>query len=390
MELLKNDTQYILNTYNRMSLEIDKIRGNYIYTKDGRKYLDFFSGIAVNSLGYDQDVINAMTEKMMRYTHISNYFADADRNELARQLIESSVKGKVFFTNSGAESTETALKLVKKWGNQNNKNKILTAINSFHGRTTGALALTGQKKYQQEFEPLLENIAHFKFNDAKSLEALVNEETAAVFLEVVQGEGGVIPLENQFVQKVNELKKKYSFILVLDEIQTGLRRCGTMFAYQNYELEPDIILLAKALGGGLPLGAMIASDKLANVLGAGDHGSTFGGNPVACAGGLAVMKKLTNDHLINDINKNSKYMLDKVKELQLRNPYIVKDIRGISMMLGLDVGNHAAEIKDKALSEGILLNVTNKTIIRIIPPLTVSQDDIDLCVNVIEKIISDL
>lgn len=390
MELLKNDTQYILNTYNRMSLEIDKIRGNYIYTKDGRKYLDFFSGIAVNSLGYDQDVINAMTEKMMRYTHISNYFADADRNELARQLIESSVKGKVFFTNSGAESTETALKLVKKWGNQNNKNKILTAINSFHGRTTGALALTGQKKYQQEFEPLLENIAHFKFNDAKSLEALVNEETAAVFLEVVQGEGGVIPLENQFVQKVNELKEKYSFILVLDEIQTGLRRCGTMFAYQNYELEPDIILLAKALGGGLPLGAMIASDKLANVLGAGDHGSTFGGNPVACAGGLAVMKKLTDRDFINDINKNSKYMLDKFKELQLRNPYIVKDIRGISMMLGLDVGNHAAEIKDKALSEGILLNVTNKTIIRIIPPLTVSQDDIDLCVNVIEKIISDL
>lgn len=390
MDMLNRDKTYILNTYKRMDFSIDKIRGNYIYTADGRKYLDFFSGIAVNNLGYDEDVIKAMTNKMMRYTHISNYFVDEDRTELAKLLIENSINGKVFFTNSGAESTEAALKLVKKWGNKNNKSKILTAYNSFHGRTTGALVLTGQKKYQQDFEPLIGNVEHFIFNDNNSLLSMVDEDTLAVFLEPVQGEGGVIPLRNEFVEEIIALKEKFKFILVMDEIQTGFRRCGTMFAYQNYCLVPDIILLAKSLGGGLPLGAMIVSTKYQDVLGIGDHGSTFGGNPVACAGGLYVIKKLTNEEFMHTIIENSKYMYNRFKNMQSLFPNIIKEVRGISMMIGIDAGKFAVEIKEKAVDEGILLNITNETIIRIIPPLTISRDEIDFCVDSMEKIISNI
>ncbi|MDF2949990.1 MAG: acetylornithine and succinylornithine aminotransferase [Sedimentibacter sp.] len=261
------DERYILKTYNRLCLDIDKIRGNYIYTKDGERYLDFFSGIAVNNLGYDEDIIKAMTEKMQNYTHISNYFCDDDRSELARLLIENSIDGRVFYTNSGTESSEAALKLVRKWGKENNKHNILTAKNSFHGRTTGALVLTGQKKYQKDFEPLISGVDYFIFNDADSLNAMVDDNTAAIFLETIQGEGGVVPLTDTFVQTLMSLKEKYNFILVMDEIQTGLRRCGTMFAYENYNIKPDIILLSKSLGGGLPLGAMIVSKDLENVLG---------------------------------------------------------------------------------------------------------------------------
>lgn len=384
------DEKYILKTYNRLSLDIDKIRGNYIYTKDGKRYLDFFSGIAVNNLGYDEDVIKAMTEKMLSYTHISNYFCDDDRSELARVLIENSIEGRVFYTNSGTESSEAALKLVRKWGRDNNKFKILTAKNSFHGRTTGALALTGQKKYQKDFEPLIDGVDYFIFNDSDSLASMVDDNTAAVFLETVQGEGGVVPLTEDFVQTLMLLKEKYNFILVMDEIQTGFRRCGTMFAYENYNIKPDLILLAKSLGGGLPLGAMIVSKDLENVLGVGDHGSTFGGNPVACAGGLAIITKLTDDNLVLEIKENANYLFNKLSNLKEKYPKVIKDLRGISMMLGLEVGEYASLIKERAMEEKVLINVTGGTVIRLIPPLTINTNDIDLLINVLEKIISGL
>lgn len=384
------DERFILKTYNRLNLEIDKIRGNYIYTKDGEKYLDFFSGIAVNNLGYDEEVIKAMTEKMQCYTHISNYFCDDDRSELARVLIENSMDGRVFYTNTGTESSEAALKLVRKWGKENNKHKILTAKNSFHGRTTGALVLTGQKKYQKDFEPLISGVDYFIFNDSDSLSEMVNDNTVAIFLETVQGEGGVVPLTDSFVQTLMLLKEKYKFILVMDEIQTGLRRCGTMFAYENYNIKPDIILLSKSLGGGLPLGAMIVSKDLENVLGVGDHGSTFGGNPVACAGGLAVVRKLTDDNFVAAINKNADYLFDKLSNLKEKYPEVIRDLRGISFMLGLDVGDYASLIKEKAMKEKVLINVTSGTVIRLIPPLTINTNDIDMLISVLEKIISGL
>ncbi len=384
------DERYILRTYNRSGLEIDKIRGNYIYTCDGKRYLDFFSGIAVNNLGYDEDVIRAMTDKMQSYTHISNYFSDRDRSELARVLIDNSIDGRVFYTNSGTESTEAALKLVRKWGRSNNKHKILTAINSFHGRTTGALALTGQKKYQKDFEPLINGVGHFVFNDSDSLVSMVDEDTSAVFLEPVQGESGVIPLDSDFVKTLSELREKYGFLLVMDEIQTGFRRCKRLFAYENYNIEPDLILLAKALGGGLPLGAMIVSSKLEDVIGVGDHGSTFGGNPVACAGGLAVLKKLTDKDFVRSVDENADYLYNKLLAVKEKYPHIIKELRGISMMLGLEAGEYASVIRDMAVEEGVLLNVTGGTVIRIIPPLTINSRDIDLFINVLEKIVSRL
>lgn len=384
------DERYILRTYNRLNLEIDKIRGNYIYTTDGNRYLDFFSGIAVNNLGYDADVIKAMIEKMQSYTHISNYFSDSDRSELARILIENSIEGKVFFTNSGTESSEAALKLIRKWGKTNNKYRILTARNSFHGRTTGALALTGQKKYQTDFEPLIAGIDYFTYNDSDSIKSMIDDNTAAVFLETVQGEGGVNPLTDEFVRTLINLKEKYNFILVMDEIQTGFRRCGSMFAYENYNIKPDLILLAKSLGGGLPLGAVIVSKHLEDVMCVGDHGSTFGGNPVACAGGLAVLKKLTDECFVETVNENAEYLYGKLSIMRERYPEVILDLRGISMMLGLDVGEYASVIKEKAMDQGVLLNVTSGTVIRLIPPLTINSNDIDLFIDVLEKIISKL
>ncbi len=390
MNIFEKDEKYILNTYKRTNLEIENIKGNYIYTKDGKKYLDFFSGIAVNNLGYDEDVIGAMTNKMLKYTHISNYFVDEDRAELAKILIDNSIDGKVFFTNSGAESSEAALKLIKKWSKKNNKSKILSALNSFHGRTTGALSLTGQKKYQEDFEPLILGVEHFEFNNIDSLISMVDEKTAAVFLEPVQGESGVVPLNQDFVRELMILKEKYKFVLVVDEIQTGLRRCGTMFAYENYDITPDIVLLAKSLGGGLPLGAMIVSKQLDNVLVAGDHGSTFGGNPVSCVGGLAVLKKLTDEQFVEKINSNANYLYCKLKEMQHKFPHIIKDLRGISMMLGLDTGEYATEIKNRAMDEGLLLNITNMTVIRLIPPLTITCSDIDYCISIMDKIMTNI
>ncbi|MCT4660546.1 MAG: acetylornithine/succinylornithine family transaminase [Tissierellales bacterium] len=389
MRLLEKDRDYIVNTYKRLPLEIIKAKGNYIYDAEGNAYFDTMMGISVNNLGHSPDsVVDAIENQLRAYGHLSNYFASYPSVELAELLVENSFADKVFYTNSGTEATEAALKLVKKWGNERGKKQILSALNSFHGRTTGALALTGQAKYQDAFRPLIPGVMHFKYDDLESLECAISDQTAAVFVELVQGEGGVRPLSKEFVKGLVELKKKYDFLIVIDEIQTGLGRAGSLMAYQNYDLKPDIVCLAKSLGGGLPLGAMLVREPYAEVLKPGDHGTTFGGNPIACAAGCAIVKNILADGFFEDLDSRSEYFIEKLEELKSMKPDKISDVRGMGMMIGLELTSDALEVRDRALKdEKLLINVTNGCVIRLLPNLRITREEIDAVVESLSRVI---
>lgn len=375
--IVERDKEYILNVYKRLPLEVEKASGSYLIDVSGEKYLDFTSGISVNNFGYDQELVDVMINQMSKYMHISNSFVSTPVVDLANKLVDNTFANKVFYTNSGTEAIEAALKLVKKYGNINNKSEILSAYNSFHGRTIGSLSITGQEKYQKSFRPLLDSVNHFEYNNIESFKNCISKNTLAVFLELVQGEGGVIPLDKKFLEEMLKLRAEYGFLIVIDEAQTGLGRCGKLFAYQQYDFEPDIITVAKFIGGGLPLGAVLLNEKLENIFTFGDHGSTFGGNPVACAGGNYILEKLTEIEFIEELKLGEIYLWERIRVLQEKYPTIIKEVRGLGMMIGMECGGYALEIKEKALEEGLILNVTSQTVIRLLPNLKISKAEID-------------
>lgn len=377
--LHENDKKYILNLYNRLNLEIERAEGVYLYDKDNNKYLDMYSGISVNNLGYDEGIAIAIKNQVDKYIHLSNYFVSEPTVNLAKLLVDNSFASKVYFSNSGTEANEGALKLCRKYGRSISEDKIeiLSALNSFHGRTCGGLTLTGQEKYQKDFKPLLSGVNYFEFNNINSLRECVNKNTCAVFLEVIQGEGGIVEISQEFINEVVKLSKVYDFLIVIDEIQTGIGRSGDLFAFEKYNFNPDIVTLAKSIGGGLPLGAILVSEKLEGIFKIGDHGSTFGGNPVACAAGEFVLDKVVNTNLLDEVREKSKYMLDELEKLKNDFPTLIKEIRGRGMMIGIDVGENAMVIRDDAMDNNLLLNVTNKTVIRLLPPLCISYNEIN-------------
>ncbi|MGL5314016.1 MAG: aspartate aminotransferase family protein [Peptostreptococcaceae bacterium] len=390
--LYEDDKKYVLNTYNRLSLEIERGEGSYLYDVEGNKYLDMYSGIAVNNLGHDKGIVEAIIEQVSKYTHLSNYFASEPVVNLAKLLVENTFASKVFFTNSGTESNEAAIKLCRKYGKSLDKDKyeILSAYNSFHGRTNGGLTLTGQEKYQKDFMPLMPGVGYFEYNNIESLKAKVNDKVCAVFLEVIQGEGGIVEASQEFMDELVRLSKEYKFLIVIDEIQTGMGRTGDLFAYEKYNFEPHIVTISKSLGGGIPLGAMLVCEELENVLKPGDHGSTFGGNPVSCAAGEYIMDKLVNTTLCNEVREKGNYIINKVRKLQEKYPEIIKDIRGRGLMIGIDVGEHANTIKQIAQNKKLLLNSTSNTIIRLLPSLCISKDEIEKFLNIFEEILIDI
>ena len=377
--IYENDKKYILNLYNRLPLEIKRAEGVYLYDKDDNRYLDMYSGISVNNLGHEKEIANVIKNQVDKYIHLSNYFTSEPVVNLAKLLVDNSFASKVYFSNSGTEANEAAIKLCRKHGRELNENKfeILSAVNSFHGRTYGGLTLTGQEKYQNIFKPLLSGIDYFEFNNIESLRRKVNENTCAVFLEIIQGEGGVVEVTQEFVNELVKLSNIYNFLIVIDEIQTGIGRTGDLFAFEKYNLVPDIVTIAKSIGGGLPLGAMLVNKKLGEVMKIGDHGSTFGGNPVACAAGEYVLDKIVNTNLLNEVKKKGKYILKGLKDIQVEFPNVIKEVRGRGMMVGIDVGENAMIIRDIALNKKLLLNVTNKTIIRLLPSLCITISEID-------------
>lgn len=368
MSFLEKDGKYIINTYNRTKIEIVDGDGVYVTDIKGDVYLDMFSGIAVNSLGHKNEAImKAATEQIEKYIHISNYFASEPVVELAKLLVENTFAEKVFFTNSGAESNEAAMKIARKYGKAKSekKTKILSAHNSFHGRTYGSLALTGQRKYQESFEPLVPDVYNFDFNNIDSIKKMINQDVCAVFIEAIQGEGGIVEVDKEFLKEVKKLSLEYDFLLIVDEIQAGIGRTGKFLSCENYDVVPDMVTVAKGLGGGFPVGAVLASERCCDVLVPGDHGTTFGPSPVACAVGLVVVKETMSEKLLLEVEKKGNYIKKKVNDLAKKYPGIINEVRGKGLMLGINTGEYANFIKEEAMKRKMLLNVTALSLIHI-------------------------
>ncbi len=390
--LYLEDKKYILNTYNRLDLIIERGEGSYLYDSNGEKYLDMYSGISVNNLGHDKEIASRIAMQASKYIHLSNYFVSESTINLAKLLVENTFASKVFFTNSGAEANEAAIKLCRKYGKKLSEEKyqILSAYNSFHGRTCGGLTLTGQDKYQNDFKPLISGVDYFRYNDIESLNEKVSDNTCAVFLEIIQGEGGIVEISQEFIDNLNELSKRHNFLIVIDEIQTGIGRTGDVFAYEKYGFTPHVVTLAKSLGGGIPLGAMLVCKDLEGIFEPGDHGTTFGGNPVACAAGEYVVNEVINTNLCNDVKEKGNYLLSKLQKIKEKYPNIIRELRGRGLMIGIEAGEYAGIIKETALNKKLLLNVTNKTIIRLLPPLNIKMHELDEFIRLFEEILAEI
>ena len=376
--IFEKESKYFFHTFHRLPLEVDRGEGVYLYTKDGKRYLDFFGGLAVNALGYNHPrIISAIEKQIHRYIHLSNYFVQDATVELAERIISASGYKRVFFSNSGTEAVEGAIKIARKWGKGSGKTRLLNLTNSFHGRSMGALSLTERPAYREGYDPFLPNTDSVEFNSVSDLWAKVNGQTLGVVLEFIQGEGGINVVSKEFVQELKTLQEKYGFLVIADEIQAGVGRTGKFFGFNHYAIQPDIVVIAKAIGGGLPLGVILGNEKVAEVLTYGTHGTTFGGNPVACAAGCAVMEQIINNGLMKQAGVIGEYLKSKALELQKQFPALVKEVRGIGCMLGIELTQGGQPIVNELMNRGILINCTNTTVLRFLPPYIMAQEQCD-------------
>lgn len=372
---------HVMNTYSRYDLIFEEGRGPWLTDISGERYLDFVSGIAVNCLGHSApqiaETVARQSEKLM---HISNLYWSPQQIELADRLCQASGFDKVFFCNSGTESNETALKIARKYGRAKGgeeKTKIICMHDSFHGRSLGALSVTGQEKYRQAFRPLIGDVYDAVFNDVSSVEALMDDRVCAVILEPVQGESGIIPADPEFLRALRALCEKYDALLIFDEVQCGMGRSGKLFAHQKYGVMPDICTTAKALGAGFPIGAVLASDKAAEFFVPGDHGCTFGGNPLACACGITVMRELTENGILENAEQMGDYLQKRLQ--QLADKYdAIEEVRGMGLLIGVQMkeGKKSAAI-DGALKQKLMLAGAGNETVRFLPPLNISREELD-------------
>ena len=375
-DFLKQEKQLFLQTYNRYSVDIACGEGVHLISKSGIRYLDFFSGLGVNVLGHSHPrIIEAIHKQSERFLHLSNYFITDIQLAFAADLLKYTGFSKTFLTNSGTEATEAAIKITRQM--KGTGKKIFSLTNSFHGRTYGALSLTNRIKYKQAFEPLLTGIDKIKFNDCEDLNNKINENTAALFIEFIQGESGINLVSKQFAETIKDLKLKYDFMLVADCVQSGIGRTGKPFAFNYYNILPDIVIVAKSIGGGLPLGAVLCNEKYDNVFSYGSHGSTFGGNPLSCAAGLVVLDEVFNKGLMNDVLKLGGYFFNELENLKNTFPNKIKDVRGRGFMIGIEMSHECKVIADNLRERNILVNCTNNNVIRILPPFISKKKDID-------------
>lgn len=379
-------SEFFLSTYHPLDLDIDHGEGIFLFDKHGNKYYDFFGGLAVNALGYSHPkIVEAVSTQISKFAHLSNYFLSDIQNKFANKLLSASGMSQLFLTNSGTEATEAAIKLIrKKFGPDN---IIFSLSNSFHGRTYGALSITARAKYRDNFAPLLQNTGTIRFNDIKDLKEKINSNTAAVFLEFIQGEGGINEISFEFIDLLKKLREEFKFLVVADEIQSGIGRTGRNFAYQHYNILPDIVLSAKAIGGGLPLGAMMVNKDLGNIFEYGEHGTTFGGNPVCCAAGLIVMEEVFEKGLCNKVADLGKYFKDGLLKIQSAQNEKIKHIRGKGLMLGVELYFEGKNIVQEMLKRKILTNCTNNNVIRILPPLIITKEQIDFYLTNFKEVI---
>ncbi|MBI4686331.1 MAG: acetylornithine transaminase [Nitrospirae bacterium] len=394
-KLIDESRKYLMNTYNRLPVVIRKGSGMKVWSADGREYLDFVGGIAVNCLGHcHPKVVIAVQKQAQRLLHVSNLYYIEPQIKLAKLLIDHSFADRVFFCNSGAEAIEAAIKLARKYAKDqlsHDKYEIITAFGSFHGRTLAALSATGQEKLQKGFEPLVQGFKHVPFNDINALKKAITRHTCAVMLEPIQGEGGVKMPEEGYLKEVRDLCHDHNLLLILDEVQTGIGRTGKLFAYEHFHIQPDIITLAKGLGGGVAIGAMLAREHIAQSFQPGSHASTFGGNPLACAASIATIETILEDGFILDsCSRMGQYLMNGLEGLKKDFPSIIANVKGLGLMVGMELTRPCANIVDLCLEKGILVNCTAGNVLRFTPPLIVTEKEIDHLIDILEDIFGGL
>ncbi|HNW39964.1 MAG TPA: aspartate aminotransferase family protein [Candidatus Omnitrophota bacterium] len=383
-EIFKVYQDNIMPTYNKIPLIFVKGKGSWLWDINGKAYLDFFPGWGVGSLGHcHPKVMQGVRDQISKLIFVPNNYYHPFQAKLAHELVYHSFPGKVFFANSGAEANEAAIKLARKFGN--GRYEIITFENAFHGRTLAALAATGQKKYQNGFDPIPDGFKQVKFNDLAAVQQAVTDKTVAIMLELVQGEGGVNVASADFVRGLRKICDEKRILLVIDEVQTGIGRTGEMFAYQNYGITPDVMTLAKALAGGLPIGVMIAKKEFGDILTPGMHASTFGGGPVICRAALGVFKAMQKEKVLANCRQMGKYLGEKLTLLKAACP-VIKEVRGLGLMFGVELNIEGKPIVQAAIQRGLLINCTHDKVLRLMPALNVTKKEIDRAIHILKSV----
>ncbi len=392
-EIKELDQKYHMNVYGeRLPIAADRGEGVYLYDKNGDRYLDFAGGIAVNALGHNHPKITAaIQDQAEKLLHSSNLYYFEIQTKLAQLLVENSCADKVFFGNSGAEANEGALKLARKYFKQQGEDRyeVIVAKNSFHGRTLATVAATAQPKYQKPFTPLPKGFKEAPYNDVEAVKEQITDQTAAVMVEPIQGEGGVNPADKEYLQGLRDLCDQEGILLIFDEVQTGIGRTGSLFAYQNYGVQPDIFTLAKALGNGVPISCLLARGEAADAFEPGDHASTFGGNPLACRTAYTAVQTILDEGLVSQAAEIGDYFKEQLTKLVEKYAWM-EEVRGEGLLLGVEVGGRAKEIMTKMRAEGILILVAGKDVLRFAPPLIISKAQVDTVITALDKVSKEL
>jgi predicted acetylornithine/succinylornithine family transaminase len=379
----------IMQTYKRFPIVLVKGQGQKVWDANGKEYLDFVAGIAVCNLGHSHPgVIAALKIQLDQLTHVSNLYYTEPQAQLAKLLVANSFADKVFFCNSGAEANEAAIKLARKYAHENlgdDKFELITMKDSFHGRTMATITATGQEKFQFGFTPLLEGFTYVPFSDLNALKKAINKKTCGVMVEPIQGEGGVNIPDDKYLQGVRSICDQHNILLIIDEVQTGIGRTGKMFAYEHAGIEPDIMTLAKALGNGFPVGAMLAKDKIAQSFTPGNHGSTFGGNPLAMSAALATLQIMLEENILENTRKVGEYFLAQLKKLKDKHK-VIKEVRGKGLMLAASLEVEAADIVQKCMQKGMLINSAGGKTLRFVPPLIINNKDVDQAISILDEV----
>ncbi|WP_195988959.1 aspartate aminotransferase family protein [Clostridium sp. D53t1_180928_C8] len=388
MNLFEEENQYLMNTYATLPIEISYGEGSYLFDKNNKKYIDFTSGIGVNSLGYNNEAWKKeLISQLNSFQHLSNIFTNNSTVLLAKKLCQLSGMSKVFFANSGAEANECAIKLARKYSfNKYGKERgtILSLNQSFHGRTLATLTATGQDKFHNYFFPFPTGFKYTPANSIDDLKENLTSDVCAIIMEAIQGEGGVHTLDKSFVLEACKLAKEKDILIIFDEVQCGIARTGKLFGYNNFNIEPDIVTSAKGLGAGLPIGAVLCNEKLSTTFVPGDHGSTFGGNPVVCAGATSVLNQLCNSDSYTKIISKGELIKQTILKEKIE---IVKDVRGLGLMIGIEINGDSSTIQKIALESGLLVLTAGKNVVRLLPPLNISIEDIKLGINILISVL---
>lgn len=389
-EIFAKDKSDYLPVFARYNIVLDHGNGPYVYDTKGKKYIDFLAGIAVNVVGHNyKPLVDAVSQQASKMIHCSNLYYTEVQVEAAEKLKKLSGMDKVFFGNSGAEANEGAIKLARKYATNIDPEKIqiISALHSFHGRTLATLTATGQDHYHHGFGPLPAGFDYVPYNDIQALEAKMSDKTCAVMLEAIQGEGGVHVPDPDYLPKVRALCDKYNAVLIFDEVQCGMGRTGTFFGCQQFGVKPDIVTLAKGLAGGVPIGAFMATDKVANAFHAGDHGSTFGGNPLACAAACVVLDALIDGNLMENAKEIGAYLQSKFEEYKAKYPNLIKEVRGRGLILGMELTRPGREIANECLDYGAIINCTAGNVLRFVPPLNITKAHVDELISILDKVL---